>query len=350
MNKTLPITQFLPAYWQGGRTLVDVRSPKEFAKGHIPGAINIPLFTDEERAIVGTLYKQQGQQPALLRGLDIVGPKLSQFVHQLQNQSQTKQVFVHCWRGGMRSQSLAQLWQAAGFDVSVLQGGYKAYRRQVQACFAERWDLLLLGGSTGCGKTAILHSLREQGQQILDLEGLASHRGSAFGALGQDEQPSVEQFENNCYEVLRKLDPKRSVWVEDESYAIGRVNIPHAFWQQMKAAPVYVLDLPHSLRAARLMREYGSFHAQDMIDALGRIRKRLGGKVYQDAVAAIESGDQDTAVTLTMAYYDKAYRRCLTNKNQIQQYHLSLSHDEPANTARRLYQLAETQSLTHESD
>ncbi len=319
--------------------MIDVRAPKEFAKGHIAGAINIPLFKDEERAEVGTLYKQKGRNDAFLKGLEIVGPKMEGFVRQLQNQGQTNKVLVHCWRGGMRSQSMAMLWQMAGFEVNVLQGGYKAYRQQVQATFAQKWDLRMIGGSTGCGKTEILKSLRELGQQVLDLEAVANHRGSAFGGIGLEKQPSVEQFENDCYEILRQYDTQKPLWVEDESHSIGTVYIPSPFWEQMKVAPTYVLDIPFSLRAERLIKEYGSYPKEDVSKALGKIKKRLGGKSYQDALAAVEADDPNKLISLTLAYYDKAYRYALSKRKSSAKHHLSINVDQPAQTAQLLLNL-----------
>lgn len=319
--------------------MIDVRSPKEFLKGHIPGSINIPLFDNDERTLIGTLYKQKGRNDAFLKGLEIVGPKMEDFVRELQNQGQTKKVLVHCWRGGMRSQSMGMLWQMAGYEVSVLQGGYKAYRQQVQAIFAQNWDLRMIGGSTGCGKTDILQSLRQLGQQVLDLEGIAHHRGSAFGGIGLVEQPSVEQFENDCHEILRHFDPQQPLWVEDESHAIGRVYIPLTFWEQMKTASIYVLDLPYHLREERLIREYGAYPKADVSAALERIKKRLGGKSFQAALAAIAADEPQKVVSLSLAYYDKAYHHALSKRKGASKHHLSLNVDQPAQTAQLLLNL-----------
>lgn len=326
--------------------MIDVRSPQEFGKGHIPGAINIPLFDDNERALVGTLYKQKGRNDALLSGLDIVGPKMGQFVRDLQNQSQTNSILVHCWRGGMRSQSMGLLWQMAGFSVSTLEGGYKAFRQNVHTSFAKKWDIKIIGGSTGSGKTDILLSLGEQGAQILDLEGLANHRGSTFGGLGCTAQPSVEQFENDCFHILSQYDISKPLWIEDESHAIGKVYIPNPLWEQMKAAPVYILDLPYQLRTKRLIKEYGNYPKLAVYEALLRIKKRLGGKNYQDAIAGVEANDPQKVVALSLAYYDKAYRHALAQKDEVQKYHISLKTDQPAQTAQLLLNQNETQKLT----
>ena len=168
-----------------------------YASGHIPGAHNIPLFTNEERAIIGTLYVQVGKDPAVERGLELVGPKLADFVRQARELSAGKPLFLYCWRGGMRSGSMAWLFRTAGFKTFLLKGGYKAYRRSfIDLLDKYPWKIVVLGGPTGCGKTEILHRLQEKGQQVIDLEGLAHHKGSAFGALGEPRAHSGIWDEN----------------------------------------------------------------------------------------------------------------------------------------------------------
>jgi len=212
------------------RVLLDVRSPGEYHHGHIPSAVSFPLFSDEERATVGTAYKQQGPEKALHIGLDIVGPKMTHMLRLAAELAPHKRVALHCWRGGQRSQSVAWLLRMGGFDVQLLSGGYKNYRHYVLESFVNRsWKMKVLGGRTGTGKTKVLYALGEAGEQILDLEGLANHKGSAFGSLGQNEQPTVEQFENNLLDALNKLDPDKTTWVENESRSIGRAFVPDAF-------------------------------------------------------------------------------------------------------------------------
>ena len=194
------------------RMLLDVRTPAEFAQGHVPGAQNLPLFSDEERAEVGTLYKQVNPERAFLRGLDLAGAKMSWYVREAMRLAPNRKVAVHCWRGGQRSGSLATLLSFAGFDVQVVQGGYKAYRTHVLEQFALRKSkFVVLGGKTGSGKTEILKQLASLGEQVIDLEALANHKGSAFGALGEEPQPRVEQFENNLFAILKKMDHQRRI-------------------------------------------------------------------------------------------------------------------------------------------
>jgi tRNA 2-selenouridine synthase len=207
MSKALDITDFM-ALSQGHLT-IDVRSPKEFTKGHIPHAVNLPLFNDEERAKIGTLYKQKGKNNAIETGLEIVGPKMADFVRFVKPLAKESKIFVHCWRGGMRSGSMAWLFDTMGYEVFTLKDGYKAYRRQVLEGLGRKARYIIVGGRTGCGKTEILHKLREYGEQILDLEKLANHKGSAFGALGEAPQQGTEQFENNLHFEMSKLDLRR---------------------------------------------------------------------------------------------------------------------------------------------
>ncbi|MFN7899561.1 MAG: tRNA 2-selenouridine(34) synthase MnmH, partial [Synechococcaceae cyanobacterium] len=188
--------------------LLDVRSPAEFAQGHIPGAINLPVFDDAERAEIGTLYKQQGREAAVLRGLALVGPRLESLAACLAERaaaSPGQPLRLQCWRGGMRSDSVAWLAGRLGLATLVLQGGYKAYRQWVLAQFERAWPLRLLGGRTGTGKTALLLALRQRGVAVLDLEGLAHHRGSSFGGLGLPPQPSSEHYENRLATGLQAM-------------------------------------------------------------------------------------------------------------------------------------------------
>ncbi|MCX6181805.1 MAG: tRNA 2-selenouridine(34) synthase MnmH [Bacteroidetes bacterium] len=210
--------------------VIDVRSEGEFLQGHIPGAISVPLFTNAERAAVGTIYKQESKELAVQKGLEIVGPKLTSFVQQVKSHISGKEVLVHCWRGGMRSGSFAWLLETSGLTAGTLIKGYKAYRNYVLSSFTNPLKLILLGGKTGSGKTKILHYLKEQGEQVIDLEELCSHKGSAFGAIGQKPQCSSEQFENNLSEILLRLDSNKRIWIEDESRNLGNIYIPESFW------------------------------------------------------------------------------------------------------------------------
>jgi tRNA 2-selenouridine synthase len=303
MVKTLQIKDFLAL--QPDRILLDVRTPAEFEHAHLPGAENLPLFSNEERAEVGTLYKQVSPEKAFLRGLDMAGAKMSWYVKEAYRLAPGRKVAVHCWRGGKRSASLGTLLAFSGFDVCLLAGGYKAYRNHILEEFVQRKTrFVVIGGKTGSGKTEILKQLAALGEQIIDLEGLANHKGSAFGALGQKPQPGVEQFENNLFQIFNRLDPGRRVWVENESRSIGRVFIPQGFWDQMKASPLMRLDVPFEERTRFLIEGYGAFHAAELEACLAKIEKRMGGQNVKTALDAFQKGDLQTATEIALHYYD----------------------------------------------
>jgi tRNA 2-selenouridine synthase len=286
----------------------DARTPSEFDDGHIPGAINLPLFSDEERAEVGTLYKQEGRREAILRGLDVVGPKMRWLVEQVEKPAEAPApVLLHCWRGGMRSSSVGWLLETYGFEVTVLDGGYKAYRRHVlEMCETEIPHLVVLGGLTGSGKTDVLYELDALGEQVIDLEGLANHRGSTFGGIERNEV-TQQQFDNDLAGIIADLDLSKAVWVEDESRMVGRCRVPVAFFEQKKVAPLVCLEVPRKTRLERLVEEYGEHPSEQLIEAFERIKKRLGGERFRTAIDAIEVGNLEPACHEALRYYDKAY-------------------------------------------
>lgn len=344
MVKKLSIDDFLAK----AHTLpvIDVRSPGEYDHAHIPGAVSIPLFDNDERAQVGTKYKQAGKDSAVLLGLGLVGPKLADFVKQSRRLNpQQKEVLVHCWRGGMRSGSFAWLLDTAGLTVSTLVGGYKAYRNAVLDAFTQPRQLIILGGKTGSGKTDILHELARQGEQIIDLEGIAHHKGSSYGAIGQKTQPKNEQFENLLYQDWRQLAPNRRIWLEDESRNVGSCFIPMPLWQQMRAAPVAFVDVPKSIRIQRLVQEYTGIDHALLVEATERIRRRLGGKATQDALDALAQHDYATVADLTLSYYDKAYLHGLSQRDPATVTPIDIAVDNPAQTARQLIDWANKQSF-----
>ncbi|GAB3581059.1 tRNA 2-selenouridine(34) synthase MnmH [Hymenobacter daeguensis] len=288
--------------------ILDVRAPVEFAHGHVPGALNLPLFTDEERARIGTTYKQVSQEKAVHLGLEFFGPKMSAMAKQAKKLAPGKEVRLHCWRGGMRSGAVLWLLELAGFRVHLLDHGYKDYRRAVLASFAQPRQWRVLGGLTGSGKTDVLHQLAAMpGEYVLDLEGLAHHKGSAFGSIGQPAQPTQEQFENNLAAALAQLPTDAPIWVEDESRQIGRLTIPAALFEQLHRAPRYVLEVPRAARVAKLAAEYGAEAPAELAAAIERLQKRLGGLATRQALAAVEAGDFARMVELVLDYYDKTY-------------------------------------------
>lgn len=317
--------------------VIDVRSPGEYDHAHIPGAVSIPLFDNDERAQVGTKYKNAGKDAAVLLGLNLVGPKLADFVKQSKKLNpQNKEVLVHCWRGGMRSGSFAWLLDTAGLTASTLAGGYKAYRNEVLSSFAKPLNLIIIGGKTGSGKTDILKELAKQGEQIIDLEGLANHKGSSYGAIGQLTQPATEQFENKLFHALLTLDANRRIWIEDESRNIGSCFIPMALWLQMRTAPVAFIDMPKDKRVQRLVAEYANIDHDLLVEATERIRKRLGGKVTKDALDALTRHDYATVADLTLDYYDKAYLHGLSQRDATTIAPIDTQEDDPSQTAKQL--------------
>lgn len=333
MLRSLPVTDFLMSTFP----VIDVRSPGEFTHGHIPGAHNHPLFTDEERAIVGTLYKQQGRDAAVLEGLRIVGPKLATIVEQARGVAQDGRIRVHCWRGGERSGSVAWLLDKSGFnEVLTLKGGYKAFRNLVLASFTERIDIRVLGGYTGTGKTQTLHHLRELDEQVIDLEGLAHHKGSSYGAIGESPQPTTEHFENLLWKAVQGVDPKAPLWVEDESLLIGRCKIPQAFFDRMRAATLYFADMPQAERADRLVQDYGRFDPKELGEAVKRIEKRIGPQHCKAALQALEAGDLRTVAIITLTYYDKAYAHGTSQRDPARVLRLPASAHDLRGLAERL--------------
>ncbi|RVU48551.1 tRNA 2-selenouridine(34) synthase MnmH [Lujinxingia sediminis] len=315
--KQLGMTEFLGEMARGV-VAYDVRTPAEFAKGHIPGALNLPLFEDEERVVVGTLYKEEGRQRAILEGLGFVGPRMRELVERVQAEvgASSGPVLVHCWRGGMRSQSVAWLLELYGFEVCVLKGGYKSYRRWAIEQMEDIPPLVVLGGRTGVGKTEILWALREQGEEVVDLEGLANHRGSAFGGLLLGEQPTQEHFENKLGMALALARRSGSaVWVEDESRMIGFRHLPNALIKAIHRSPCVVVDAPLEERLDRLVGVYGDAANRLLADAFERIKKSLGGLRTAQARAALDAGDVRAAAALALEYYDKAYAKGIARRD-----------------------------------
>jgi tRNA 2-selenouridine synthase len=288
--------------------LADVRSPGEFDEGHITGARNIPLFNDQERETIGIIYKKNGKHPAIEKGLEIAGPKMSALAKAAKVIAKDNQIGVYCWRGGMRSAKMAWLFEMVGLQVVVLEGGYKAFRNQLLSDFDKANNFLILQGATGSGKTAILHELRRMGEQILDLEGLANHRGSAFGHMGMDPQPTSAQFQNDLYRDFLKLDHNRRIWIESESATIGRVYLPDTLWSSMNRSQVFDLKIDKKIRAKRLVEEYGQFDIVELSAAINKITNRFGGNRVKEALAMLESNRLYETAILLLDYYDKSYQ------------------------------------------
>lgn len=337
MLRALPVDEWLAV----DVPIIDVRSPGEFARGHIPGAHTVPLFSNEERAVVGTIYKRQGRDAALLEGLRSVGPKLAWLVEEAQRIAPQGRIRVHCWRGGERSGSVGWLLDKAGFaEVLTLKRGYKGFRAHVHEVLMRPFSLNVLGGFTGSGKTGMLKHLSQHGAQVVDLEALADHKGSAFGALGEAPQPTTEHFENRLWSALVHLDPSRPIWVEDESVMIGRVNLPAAFYANMRSAVLYFAEVPQAERAKRLVQDYGRFPKEQLAEALERIAKRMGPQHCKTALNALDEGDLEQVALLTLRYYDKSYLHGASQRDQQRVIKFAATATDPEALVRRLIELA----------
>lgn len=297
-------------------TVIDVRSPGEFVLDHVPGAINLPVLTDAERAEVGTLYVQESRLKANRIGAAYVARNIAgHLVNELADQPQTFAPLVYCWRGGSRSESMATILSRVGWRTSLLVGGYKTYRRQVQTrLYDQTWplNLVLLDGDTGTGKTEILTALTARGVQTLDLEGMAGHRGSLFGGLPGQPQPNQKGFESDLLRAMEALDPTRLTVVEAESSRIGDLMVPPALWARMQVAPRIEVAAPREERARYLVRAYSDIIADH--DAIEAALHRLPVHPTQTRLegwrALLAAGDYAAlAEALMELHYDPAYQR-----------------------------------------
>jgi tRNA 2-selenouridine synthase len=332
----LPIEKLsIDRFLELGKTfpVLDVRSPGEYNHAHMPGAYNLPLFTDEERKIVGTSYKQQSREAAIKIGLGYFGPKMREMIEFVETLAATgsvyagtRQVLVHCWRGGMRSAGVAWLLDLYGYKVYTLSGGYKSYRNWVIETFSLNFSFTILGGYTGSGKTYVLDELEKKGATVINLEKIASHKGSAFGDIGMPDQPGQEMFENILSYELRTLIKKNTypqtglpvpIWLEDESQRIGQINLPHTLWNTMRQSPILFIAIPFEERLKHIVQEYGKLDKERMAKGIIRIQKRLGPMETKTALQMLEAGDIESCFRILLTYYDKQYNKALNNRDQL---------------------------------
>jgi tRNA 2-selenouridine synthase len=333
--------------------VIDVRSPSEFAEDHLPGAINLPVLDDVQRAEVGTEYVQGSKFLARRRGAALVARNVAAHLEgALAHRDGSFRPLVHCWRGGQRSHAMATVMDQVGWPVTVLEGGYRTWRRAV----VERLhdgplgrNLILLDGPTGCGKTALLGELAARGVQTLDLEGLANHRGSLFGAL-RGGQPSQKLFESRLFAALEALDPARPVVVEAESSKIGRLVLPKALWSAMQAAPVVEITAPVAARADFTCATYAEIASDpSALDAaLIRLPRHLSRALIAEWRDMAATGrTRDLAEALIREHYDPAYARSRAGRDRATLTHLELSglaRLDFADAAGRLRALIEAQT------
>jgi len=319
----------------------DVRSPGEYTHAHIPNAYSLPLFTDDERKVVGTAYKQESKEKAIKIGLDYFGPKMRAIVEEVEEltKNTNKKILVHCWRGGMRSGGVAWLLDLYGFEVYQLSGGYKAYRNWVIGQFEKPYDFKVVSGNTGSGKTYLLHKLENNGLQIVDLEGLAKHKGSALGGINQPPQPSQEMFENLLAEQLANKNIERPILLEDESQRIGNLNIPNIIWQKMKESDLGYLQIPFDARLKFLVKEYGDLPQEELKNAVLRIQKRLGGLETKNTLRHLEDNDFSGCFGILLRYYDKWYEKGLNAKEKGKIFKLEGKSVDEEENAKILMQI-----------
>ncbi len=307
--------------------LIDVRSPSEYYKGHMPNSINIPLFDNDERSIIGTIYKKEGRKKAVIEGLNFFEKKMELLLDNLFMSIESYKTFVnknaefdlriYCSRGGMRSQSIAWLLEKYNFNPITLKGGYKIYRRWVLDSFSKKYNIVVFGGKTGTGKTRLLSLLEKYKYQTIDLEGFACHRGSTFGGLGMKEQPSNEQFENIIAEKLNSFKFSNNIFVEAESANIGKCKIPHEFFNQMKHSRRIEILRSESNRLDELIDTYSVFKKEELQEAVLRIKKRLGPQRTKTALESINNERWDLVCKSVLDYYDKCYEYEKVGKTNV---------------------------------
>jgi len=321
-------------------SIIDVRTSAEFEQGHIPGAINIPLFTNDERAIVGTIYKKKTKKLAVLEGLKFVGPKMYDFAVKAQKLAKDNRILVHCWRGGMRSASMAWLFETSGLQADTLEGGYKAYRSFIRKALSRNQKIHVLGGMTGSNKTDILKVMMEMGEQVIDLEGEARHRGSSFGQIGLEPQPTNEQFENNIAKLWLELDPEKVLWLEDESRAMGRVRIVEDMFDLIRKSPLIILQKTKQMRINHLVDEYAELDKGELENAIKRIEKRIGGLNLKMALEALRNDDFAEVANLTLNYYDKTYTYGIEQRTEVEKIYIVSNTSDPVENAKLILELS----------
>lgn len=293
--------------------IVDARTPLEFAEDHLPGAINVPLLSNEERVEIGTLYKQDGAHPARIRGLELTAARFPAIVAEIAAAAAGRPILVYCWRGGLRSKTIASILELTGFPAVQLIGGYKAFRNQVSAYFdnfVPNAPLVVLHGMTGIGKTTLLGILAGRGESTVDLEGIACHRGSAFGSLGlSQEHLTPKRFETLLWDTFRKLPPGKPIYLEGESRRIGQLTLPGNLYDVMGESIKVWCFASLATRVRRLTEEYGlKIYEEGLTEALLRIKKRLGGDKYAEIAGYLQRWEMEPFMTeLIVSYYDKLY-------------------------------------------
>lgn len=338
MKETLiELDQFLKL--RGSIPILDSRSEGEFVQGHIPGATNLPILNNEERKIVGTIYKQQGNQEAIIKGFELVGPRFHAIIQDALILFPDKKIMTYCWRGGMRSEIMSWLLSMAGFEILRLRGGYKTYRTLTYEIVRAQRNFIVLGGKTGVGKTVLLHELKKMGEYVIDLEDLAKHKGSSFGGIGQPPQPSIEQFENLLAEELIKIPFSEKIWVENESRRIGKVNMADELYANIIASPLIEISKSESERINHIAEEYAVLPQNELLEAVIRLQKKLGGKRTSEAMEDIIENRHPSWIANMLVYYDKTYGYELDSHKREQTFQVDLSNTDSEKSLKKLLAL-----------
>jgi len=346
-------SDFLDASDKGG-IILDVRSPSEFKEGHIQEAMSWPLFSDEERAHIGTLYKQKSREMAVDLGLELIGPRMADMAKYgrelFESQFDSKgnpvrhPLFVHCWKGGMRSESVAWLLRTAAVPAVVLEGGYKAFRTFARSEFDRPINFAVLGGLTGSAKTETLSELALlSGETVIDLEGMAKHYGSAFGNLEEHTQPTTKQFSNDLFSTLRssnawgdKGERLRPIWIENESRSIGCVDMPEPIFTQMINSRCFEMLRTDQDRVDHLVGMYGDIDVNLLASAFTKIAPKLGTDNASTALEALSRDDLATAASIALVYYDKTYAHGLTKRSESLRTEVDCNNLSPNECASHL--------------
>ncbi|NOT36230.1 MAG: tRNA 2-selenouridine(34) synthase MnmH [Saprospiraceae bacterium] len=320
--------------------LIDTRTPLEFDQGNIKYAHNLPLLSNEERILIGTIYKQEGKNAAIDAGINVIAPKLGLLRDRIRSDFPQDELSIYCWRGGMRSSSMAWFMELLGKRVYVLIGGYKAYRHYViEELSTLKLHLIVLGGRTGSGKTNILNSLKNLGEQIIDLEKLADHKGSAFGSIGSKKSVGTEEFENEIFEALRVMDLSKPIWIENESRGVGVAQIPNNIWNQMREATVVHLEIEDNDRLNNLVQDYNPVQRNELVESFEKIRKRLGHENTDQAILFVKEGNLKEAARIALEYYDKTYEFGLRKRSQEKIITVKTDEANPELIAKKIQQL-----------
>ena len=338
--KGTDVSEFMQLQASGKIPVIDSRSENEYLHAHIPGALNLPLLNNAERIEVGTIFRQQGREAAVQAGFRLVGPRFYDIILKANEITPAKEVMLYCWRGGMRSQIMTWLLQTSGFRVITLKGGYKAYRNWVADVVNRPLRTVILGGPTGSGKTEILEKIRKMGEQVLPLEDLANHRGSAFGGLGKGAQPSNEQFENTISQAWMRFDSSRPVWIENESRSIGSCILPLKTYSLIRDSALIEINVGVDNRKRRILEEYGQFPTEILAETTHKIGRRMGPQHMKQALLFLESGDKEAWLNIVLDYYDKQYSFGTSQREPGKCFHVDLETTPFQDIPEKLIQFA----------